>query len=72
MWHERTKPASLHQTQAGSILGANQDMLDVFIDSEFPVTTTMNDGIVDVRFSIQPDEGYRVARTQRQISSRGA
>jgi GNAT superfamily N-acetyltransferase len=43
----------------------NRDMLGVFVDSGFRVTTSVEHGIVSVRFLIEPDEAYRVVRTAR-------
>jgi GNAT superfamily N-acetyltransferase len=46
-------------------LAENMDMLGVFVDSGFKVSTTHEDGAVTVRLAIEPDEAYDAARTRR-------
>lgn len=43
----------------------NRDMLNVFIDSGFPVTSTLEDEILSVRFPIEPTIASRAHRAQR-------
>jgi GNAT superfamily N-acetyltransferase len=43
----------------------NREMLAVFVDSGFRVTTSIEDGIVSVFFLIEPDEAYQVALAAR-------
>ena len=52
-------------TFLASTLVENRDMLDVFVDSGFGVSTSVEGGIVSVRFPIEPDEAYRAKRTAR-------
>ena len=59
-------------------LAENREMLDVFLDSGFAVTTTLEDGTVSVRFPITPDDMYKAAcdlrhsRAQAGVPDRGA
>ena len=46
-------------------LSENHDMLDVFMNSGFHVSSTMEYGTVDVRFAIEPDDAYRSACAKR-------
>jgi GNAT superfamily N-acetyltransferase len=55
-------------TFVATTLAENREMLDVFFDSGFPVTTTLEEGIVSVRFPIAPDDAYKAARLTRAMS----
>jgi GNAT superfamily N-acetyltransferase len=46
-------------------LAENRQMLGVFRDSGFPVTTSDEHGTVSVEFPIEPDDSYRSARSER-------
>jgi GNAT superfamily N-acetyltransferase len=46
-------------------LSENREMLGVFRDVGFPVTTVSESGVSTVRFPIEPDETYRAARSAR-------
>ena len=46
-------------------LAENREMLGVFRDSGFPVTTSNDHGTVSVEFPIEPAAGYRSARSKR-------
>ncbi len=46
-------------------LAENGDMLDVFMQSGFHVTSTTSWGTVSVRFPIEPDDAYRSACSTR-------
>jgi GNAT superfamily N-acetyltransferase len=46
-------------------LTENREMLGVFHDVGFPVTTASESGITTVRFPIEPDESYLAARSAR-------
>ncbi len=48
-------------TFVATTLVENREMLRVFADSGFQVTTKLEDGIVSVRFPIAPDDAYRAA-----------
>lgn len=52
-------------TFTAQTLASNGDMLSVFEDSGFPVTAEFDDGLVNVRFPICPDEKYRAAYAAR-------
>jgi GNAT superfamily N-acetyltransferase len=43
----------------------NRDMIRVFMDSGFSVRTTLEQGVVGVRFPIEPDDASRAARAAR-------
>jgi GNAT superfamily N-acetyltransferase len=53
-------------TFVASTMAENRQMLHVFSDSGFQVTRAFADGIIDVRFSIEPDDAYRAARESRR------
>lgn len=44
----------------------NRNMMNVFHDSGFPVTTTLEEEVLSVHFPIEPDEAYRAASAQRR------
>jgi GNAT superfamily N-acetyltransferase len=46
-------------------LSENHDMLDVFMNSGFHVTSSREYGTVNVRFPIEPDDAYRSACSER-------
>jgi GNAT superfamily N-acetyltransferase len=46
-------------------LTENREMLGVFLDVGFPVTTVSERGVSTVRFRIEPDERYLAARSAR-------
>jgi GNAT superfamily N-acetyltransferase len=46
-------------TFTASVLPENREMLGVFTDSGFQVTTHIEDGVIGVRFPIEPDDAYR-------------
>jgi GNAT superfamily N-acetyltransferase len=46
------------QTFFASVLADNREMVGVFVHSGFDVGTTVEDGTVEVRFSIEPDAPY--------------
>ncbi|MGP0108236.1 MAG: N-acetyltransferase family protein [Acidimicrobiales bacterium] len=51
----------------------NRDMLGVFFDSGFPVTSASDSGTISVRFPIESTDGYEAARATRHArSERGA
>ena len=52
-------------TFVAKTLMENREMLAVFADSGFRVTTSVEDGIVSATILIEPDEAYRVALTAR-------
>ncbi len=52
-------------------LSENRDMLDVFMNSGFHVTSTRDYGTVNVRFPIQPDDAYRSACAERHHPEAG-
>jgi len=56
-------------TFTASVLPENREMLGVFTDSGFPVTTHAEDGVIAVRFPIQPDDAYRTACAARHAKS---
>jgi GNAT superfamily N-acetyltransferase len=56
-------------TFVASTLPENREMLHVFADSGFRVTRAFADGIIDVRFPIEPDDAYRAACAARRIRS---
>jgi GNAT superfamily N-acetyltransferase len=56
-------------TFTASVLPENREMLGVFTDSGFPVTTHAGDGIVSVRFPIEPDDAYRSACALRHVGN---
>lgn len=56
-------------TFTASVLPENREMLGVFIDSGFPATTHAEDGIVSVRFPIEPDDAYRSACAVRHAGN---
>jgi hypothetical protein len=47
----------------------NREMMGVFVDSGFPVTTMAQNGVVDVRFPIEPSQAYRSTRAKRHPRS---
>lgn len=49
-------------------LAENRDMLGVFMNSGFHVTSSRDYGTVSLRFSIEPDDAYRSARALRRDS----
>jgi GNAT superfamily N-acetyltransferase len=53
-------------------LAENADMLAVFTDSGFPVTTTIEGSVVHVHFPIEPTEAYRAAQALRRSGAAGA
>lgn len=63
------------RTFIASTMADNRDMLRVFADSGFRVTRALEAGIIDVRFSIEPDDAYRAAcaaRRARGVTPTGA
>jgi GNAT superfamily N-acetyltransferase len=50
-------------------LAENRDMLDVFLNSGFAVTTGVEDGTTTVRFPIEPDAAYGAARAARAAAT---
>jgi GNAT superfamily N-acetyltransferase len=52
-------------------LSENHDMLDVFMNSGFHVTSTRDYGTVNVRFPIEPDDAYRSACAERHHAEAG-
>jgi GNAT superfamily N-acetyltransferase len=52
-------------TFGAQTLADNKDMLDVFMNSGFHVTTDRQHGTVTVRFPIEPDDASRSARRRR-------
>jgi GNAT superfamily N-acetyltransferase len=54
-------------TFVADVLQENRDMLGVFMDSGFQVSTTIEDGTCSVRFPIEPDYLYWAARTARHV-----
>ena len=52
-------------TFSAQTLADNQDMLDVFMKSGFPVTTARDYGTIRVQFPIEPDDASRSARRRR-------
>ena len=52
-------------------LSENHDMLDVFMNSGFHVTSTREYGTVNVRFPIEPDDAYRSAWLERHHAGAG-
>ena len=60
-------------TFVAETLAENRDMLRVFFDSGFPVTSTSESGTISVRFPIEPTDAYEAARASRHTrSERGA
>jgi GNAT superfamily N-acetyltransferase len=60
-------------TFVADTLAENRDMLGVFFDSGFPVTSTSESGTISVRFPIEPTDAYEAARASRHTrSERGA
>jgi GNAT superfamily N-acetyltransferase len=60
-------------TFVAETLAENRDMLGVFFDSGFPVTSTSESGTISVRFPIEPTDAYEAARASRHTrSERGA
>jgi GNAT superfamily N-acetyltransferase len=57
------------QTFFAVTLTENRDMLDVFTGSGFPVTTSLEEGTVNVRFSIEPTKAYGSARARRHAQA---
>ena len=57
-------------TFTAQTLAENREMLAVFADSGFRTTSTLDQGVVAVRFSIEPDEASRAAWTARQMGAR--
>lgn len=47
-------------------LATNEEMLEVFTRSGFKTQTTASGSLIDVRFSIEPDEEYRAAVARRR------
>ena len=64
---DRGVTAFVAQTLVG-----NQDMMDVFMGSGFRVTRARDEDVVDLRFSIEPDERYRAAVAERHHGGAGA
>jgi len=65
---ERLADAALQsgiKTFTAETLADNQDMIDVFIQSGFHVTSTHDFGTVTVRFPIEPDDAYRSVYKRR-------
>jgi GNAT superfamily N-acetyltransferase len=65
---ERLASAALErgiQVFVAETLSENHEMLEVFMGSGFHVTSTTEYGTVSVRFSIQPDDAYRMAYAGR-------
>ena len=58
-------------TFVAQTMAENRDMLRVFGDSGFPVTTSLEGGIVNVAFPIEPDDAYRSARAARYVPDPG-
>jgi GNAT superfamily N-acetyltransferase len=60
-------------TFVASTLMENREMLNVFTGSKFDVSTSLESGVVDVRFNIDPDPGRqeRLAGGQRDIEQTG-
>ena len=56
-------------TFTASVLPENREMLGVFADSGFPVTTSFGDGVLSVRFPIEPDDVYRAACAARHATN---
>jgi GNAT superfamily N-acetyltransferase len=56
-------------TFIATTLPENREMLHVFAESGFRVSRAFADGIVDVRFSIEPDDAYRAACVARRTRS---
>jgi GNAT superfamily N-acetyltransferase len=56
-------------TFIASTLPENREMLHVFAESGFRVTRAFADGIIDVRFPIEPDDAYRAACAARRTRS---
>jgi len=52
-------------TFTAQTMADNQEMMGVFVHSGFQVKSTLERGIIDVRFPIDPDDGYRAARSAR-------
>jgi RimJ/RimL family protein N-acetyltransferase len=46
-------------------LAENRQMLGVFVNSGFRVSTGFEDGVISVRFPIEPDDAYRTVRAAR-------
>jgi GNAT superfamily N-acetyltransferase len=57
-------------TFTASVLPENREMLGVFTDSGFQATTHSEDGIIGVRFSIEPDDAYRSVCAARHAGNR--
>jgi GNAT superfamily N-acetyltransferase len=58
------------RTFTASVLPENREMLGVFTDSGFQATTHSEDGVIDVRFSIEPDDAYRSVCAARHAGNR--
>ncbi len=54
-------------TFTAQTLAENREMLAVFADSGFRPTSRLDEGVVAVWFSIQPDDASRAARTARHL-----
>ncbi|HEY4947089.1 MAG TPA: GNAT family N-acetyltransferase [Acidimicrobiales bacterium] len=57
-------------TFAAETLAENRDMLGVFFDSGFPVTSSSDAGTISVRLSIEPTAAYEEARASRHAHAR--
>jgi GNAT superfamily N-acetyltransferase len=58
------------KTFVASTMADNREMLHVFADSGFQVSRVLEAGIIDVRFSIEPDEAYLAACAARRAPDR--
>jgi GNAT superfamily N-acetyltransferase len=56
-------------TFVASTLCENREMLDVFLHSGYPVITSVDRGVVSVRFPIEPNEAYRAAYAERHAQA---
>ena len=56
-------------TFTASVLTENRDMLGVFTDTGFRTTTYAEDGVISVRFPIEPDDAYRAVCAARHAGN---